>query len=187
MPKTQKLQRIANDFYPTPALLTKALLAYQKPVGSVLECCNGEGHISRVLSASGLNVHTDDITLADGNQSHDATNVSFWERWSKENIDWVITNPPYSLASQIIPLAFDTVANGGIAMLLRLSYLEPCDDRADWLIQNNKHLRRLIVFNPRPSFRADTQKTDSVTSAWFIWSKLYVGGHTEIIYKRNWR
>ncbi len=58
-------------------------------------------------------------------------------------------------------------ARVGVAFLLRLSYLEPCWDRADWLVQHP--VSKLIVL-PRISFTGD-HKTDSVTCGWFVWVK----------------
>ena len=95
----------------------------------------------------------------------DATKREFWTRWVS-SIDFVVTNPPFSLASSILPLAYEH-ARVGVAFLLRLSYLEPCRDRADWLVQHP--LTKLIVL-PRISFTGD-RKTDSVTCGWFVWIK----------------
>jgi hypothetical protein len=72
-----------------------------------------------------------------------------------------------------------------MAMLLRLSYLEPCENRASWLVEHPP--AKLIVFNPRPRFRADTGGTDSVTSAWFIWHRFGDSQGTELEFCTNWR
>jgi len=50
---------------------------------------------------------------------------------------------------------------------LRLSYLEPCQNRAQWLADHP--LTKLIVL-PRISFNG-SGKTDSCTTAWMIWDK----------------
>jgi hypothetical protein len=49
-------------------------------------------------------------------------------------------------------------------MLLRLSYLEPCNNRAEFLSVNPPSL----IVLPRISFTGDG-KTDNVTCAWFVW------------------
>jgi hypothetical protein len=98
--------------------------------------------------------------------------------------DWIITNPPYNQAPAILPLAFQN-CRVGMAMLLRLSYLEPCENRARWLAEHPP--AKLIVFNPRPRFRADTGGSDSVTSAWFIWHRFGDSQGTEIEFCTNWR
>jgi hypothetical protein len=101
--------------------------------------------------------------------------------------DWIITNPPYNQAPAILPLALDN-CRVGMAMLLRLSYLEPSRNRARWLAEHPP--AKLIVFNPRPQFRADTGGTDSVTTAWFIWHRFGNFGNsqgTELEFCTNWR
>ena len=58
-PTREHLARQPLDFYPTPSLLTWALLGSHRFVpwrnkATVLEPCNGEGAISDVLKESGL-------------------------------------------------------------------------------------------------------------------------------------
>jgi hypothetical protein len=52
-----------------------------------------------------------------------------------------------------------------VAMLLRLSFLEPTRERGPWLAKNPPDL---VIVLPRISFTGDG-KTDSVTCAWMIW------------------
>jgi hypothetical protein len=197
-PTREHLARQPLDFYPTPGLLTWALLKSHGFVAwhnqaTVLEPCNGEGAISDVLKESGLFrlVDTADIdpakvkpATAIGATSFtmDATDPGAWSRMAR--YDWIITNPPYNQAPAILPLALDN-CRVGMAMLLRLSYLEPCDNRARWLQEHPP--AKLIVFNPRPRFRADTGGTDSVTSAWFIWHRFGNSQGTELEFCTNWR
>lgn len=204
------MKRIKNDFYPTNSKLTKLLLKHLQSgtdVGfyrkhninsnsliNILEPCAGQRHISKVLANNGYNITSTDITDVsdpeDEDDVLDCTKEKYWEyrAISISNTcymyDWVITNPPYKEAEKIIPLAYK-YAKKGIAMLLRLSYLEPTKNRAEFL--KNTPLTKLIVVNPRPRFRSDTNSTDSVTSAWFIWEKdLTNFKNTEIIYETNW-
>ena len=75
----------------------------------------------------------------------------------RENIQWVI-EPGFELA------------NRGLIILDRLTFLEPTRARSEFLLK--KPLSNLIVLNPRPIFRADQGKTkDSVTSAWMVYDK----------------
>jgi hypothetical protein len=184
------LARQPLDFYPTPGLLTWALLDSHRFVpwhnqATVLEPCNGEGAISDVLKESGLFrlVDTADIDeTKPAALTMDATDPQAWARMAC--YDWVITNPPFSQAPAILPLAFQN-CRVGMAMLLRLSYLEPCDNRARWLAEHPP--AKLIVFNPRPRFRADTGGSDSVTTAWFIWHRFGNSQGTELEFCTNWR
>jgi hypothetical protein len=79
----------------------------------------------------------------------------------------VISNPPYNVAPDILPLAWEH-SRLGMAMLLRLTYLEPTANRAEWL--QDTPLSNLIIFNPRPKFRQGSG-SDSATVAWFVWRR----------------
>jgi hypothetical protein len=98
----------------------------------------------------------------DADANADATSPAFWDGLEPD-IDWVVSNPPFTCCTPIIVGAF-RVARKGVAMLLRLSYLEPCNDRAEFLAA---HPPSLIVL-PRISFTGDG-KSDNVTCAWFVW------------------
>ena len=153
------------DFYETPLQFTKLLLSY---IGihikeSVFECCNGDGAITQELRNNHFTVQTNDIDIKHKADMHfDATESAVWNTLSPS---WVISNPPFSSAARIVPLAFQS-AKHGIAFLLRLTYLEPCSNRKDFL---SLYPPSIIVL-PRYSFTKDGGH-DSVTCAWFIWRK----------------
>ncbi len=171
--------RREHDFYPTPAWATHELLKHVAVEGTVLEPCVGAGDISSVLfDADGvLDVMTNDLDRAHINAAwhEDATDPWWWSR-IPNGFDWVVTNPPFSHAHQILPLAMK-FARTGVAMLLRLSYLEPCEGRGAWLAANPP--TSLIVL-PRISFTGDG-KSDSVTCAWFVWDKLACGQRLMVV------
>ena len=158
-------KRRAWDAYFTPASAVEALLRVVRPSGRILEPCAGDGAIARPLVQRGLQVITNDLnptmpTLMRG----DATDPTFWR--SGGGVEWVISNPPFSLSAAIVPLAYKH-ATRGIAMLLRLSWLEPCADRAEFL---TKHPPTTLIVLPRISFTGDG-KSDNVTCAWMCWDK----------------
>lgn len=164
--QSQSLDRIANDFYPTDHGFTRVMLE-TLPVtlsGPVLEPCAGQRDIVQILRQSGLQVEDTDIT--DGPGLDAATD----EYWSDRAPDWTITNPPFNLATKILQKAYDN-SRRGVLIFLRITYLEPCPDRAEWLDKHADQLRWMQVVNPRPIFRADTNNTDSATCVWLLWDK----------------
>lgn len=84
------------------------------------------------------------------------------------NFGAIITNPPFSLAIQIIEKALEDVENGGwVIMLLRLNFLEGKGRKAFW----DKYMPRYIfVHHQRMSF-TQNGKTDSVAYAHYCWQK----------------
>lgn len=71
----------------TPDWCAADMVRYFKPVGRILEPCKGGGAFMRALP---LNALWCEIT-----EGRDF--FAFWER-----VDWIITNPPYSLTRQFL-------------------------------------------------------------------------------------
>jgi hypothetical protein len=168
---SSKLKRMENDFYPTTGELVRQLKAKVRIKGQVNESCAGDGAIAAEFYGS----TTNDIALYPGDFTPDfnmdATTLEYWRKVQESGgFDWEVTNPPFKLAPQILPLAFEN-ARVGVAFMLRLSYYEPCSNRAVWLRDNADQMTHLIPINPRPKFRADTNDDDKVTVAWFVWRK----------------
>ncbi|HEY9824878.1 MAG TPA: hypothetical protein V6D19_05480 [Stenomitos sp.] len=183
------MARRENDFYPTPAQLTKELLKRVEISGTVFECCAGDGAIAKELEENCLitKVITNDI---DSNRkcdlNADASLSIYWNKYFG-SCDWVVTNPPYKdVAPRIVPLAFEH-CRIGIAMLLRLSYLEPCTNRGDWLEKHKKFMTDIIIFGqPRPSF-TNNGKVDTSTTCWIVWQKKPKHFGTEFHFVTNWK
>ena len=174
------------DFYETPPPLVEALLSRVQIEGTVFEPCAGDLAIARFFPGC----LTNDIdSEKDTNMHLDATHRDMWWKYLNRPNDWVVTNPPFSRAQEILPHAF-AWAEKGVAFLLRLSYLEPTAERGQWLHNHRGFLSHIIVFNPRPRFRRNKKgqlATDSVTVAWFVWEKphnVYIG--TDIHFVKGW-
>lgn len=158
--------RRAFDFYPTPSWATKTLLDHVPEVRAsrILEPCVGAGDMSAVLWASGCTVLTNDVDRTRQADTYlDARQRESWRAF--QIVEWIVSNPAFAFAPKIIPLAFEH-ATRGVAMFLRLSYLEPCDGRGEWLAEHPP-TRQIVL--PRVSFTGDGN-TDSVTCAWFVWA-----------------
>jgi hypothetical protein len=166
--------RREHDFYSTPEYMTRALLSRIPIHGHVLECCAGLSAITNVLSENLIRptwLPTDPHIIVTENEPYqdsltatwrlDATQPASWSTWGY--YDWIVSNPPFVHANTIVPLAV-AHARIGVAMVLRLSWFEPTEERAAFL---KAHPPAVIVL-PRHDFRGNGQ-TDSVTSAWFVW------------------
>lgn len=161
--------RRQNDFYPTPTFATEILLRHVVVTGTIFEPCVGDGAIARVVDRRGTVFASDiDRSRRGCTMYGDASVAGFWGEAVPELgcINWVVTNPPFNCAADIVPLAYEH-ARDGIAMLLRLSYLEPVENRGAWL---NAHPPTCLIVLPRISFTGNG-KTDNVTCAWMVWEK----------------
>jgi hypothetical protein len=161
------MARRKNDFYPTPEWATEVLVVSLPSLSNatIYECCAGDGAIANYLQQTTPYCHGNDIDITfDWESNFDVTDPALWN--IRPRYDWVVTNPPFNQAGIIVPLAYNHAAVG-IAMLLRLSFLEPVEDRGAWL---NEHPPTSLIVLPRISFTGDG-KTDSVTCAWMIWER----------------
>jgi hypothetical protein len=162
-------ERRAFDFYPTPAWMTRALLRRVQPF-DVLEPCAGDSAIANVLKAEGLTVITNDADLSRSTDFHlDMTRRESWQTltypFTANRIMWGVTNLPFNVADEIVPLAVEHLPS--FATILRLSWLEPTAARQRFLAE---HPPAKVIVLPRHDFKG-RGATDSVTSAWFIWEK----------------
>lgn len=168
----RKSPRLENDQYFTPAWMTLALLRGSflnygvSP--TILEPCVGDGAISRILAReTDARLVTNDLfpnPALTPDFTLDARLSASWDMFGQP--DFVVGNPTFEFALPIIQNAVER-ARLGVAMILRLSFAEPCEDRSDWLAE---HPFSLIVM-PRHKFRKDRKGTDQVTTAWFLWDK----------------
>jgi len=161
--RSTRVQRRAFDFYETPKWQTAALRGRLKISGTVFEPCVGDSSIADEFRD--CCVATNDINSERTADWHlDAARPDAWK--SFHACDWVVTNPPFNRAFEILTLAHKH-ARKGVVMLLRLSFLEPTQARSYWLSQTPPQAQFIL---PRCSYTEDG-KTDSVTTAWFVWAK----------------
>lgn len=155
-------QRIENDAYYTRRRFDVDVLlgAIALEGATIIEPCAGGHDLARYLPG---HVVTNDI-IPGSDFRFDATDPASWRKFPAAQ--WVVSNPPFNQAHLIIPHAYEH-ATEGVAMLLRLSWLEPCENRAAWLEAHPLYSMHVL---PRFSFDGSGQ-TDSVTCAWMIWRK----------------
>lgn len=163
--------REKDDFYPTPAAGTRALLAVEKFDGPIWEPACGEGDMSRVLEDAGYEViSTDLVNRGYGEPRHD-----FLMEWNPRAPN-VVTNPPFKMCEEFVRKAL-SLTTGKVAILARLAWLEG-KQRRD--LFENTPLARVWIFAgrlhmSRGSLTEATGAGGMIAFAWFVWDHSYVG------------
>lgn len=162
-------KRRERDFYPTPDWATQALLsAFPEIRGSrMLDPTCGDGRMAQALASRFDVVLCNDIEPRPNvAQYHmDARNHLLYE---EARAEWIVTNLPFNLAGPLAWMALHG-ASVGVALLLRCTFLEPCEGR-EWLTRRPP---TAILALPRISFNG--AGTDSAPCWWFIWGPVTPG------------
>lgn len=156
-------KRKKSDFYETPYSITKQLLEKIRLYGKVLEPACGNGAIVKELKE----YKRDKIKVT----SYDInTGKDFLKETNK--YDFIVTNPPFSIAEQFIEHALEIASDS--YFLLPLSYLHG-KKRYD-KFYNNHVLSEIFVFTRYPMLgdplRIDGKyRTGMMVYAWFhfVW------------------
>ena len=159
--------RCVNDAYFTPKKTVRDFLTVQDVITTRMKCWEpscGSGNISTVLTARGYDVISTDLN----DYGFGQTGVDFLQT-KKENIDVIITNPPYKIAEQFVMHALEQAPC--VVMLLRLTFLEgQARGRGMW---KQTPLHRVYICSERPSmYKTDHEGTKNggfVAYAWFVW------------------
>ena len=162
-------KRKKSDFYETPYTLTRKFLdvEYFNKNSTICEPACGGGAITRVLKEYW---EDDKITVYDKE-----TNFL----WEMGEYDYVLTNPPFSIAFEFIQRA-KLVAKSKFALLLPLSYLHG-KKRYDEIYSDKTYgLKKVYVFTRYPmlgeNLREDGKyNTGMMVYAWFVWENGYSG------------
>lgn len=116
------------DYFPTPPWATRALMEVVMPTlgvrkfDSVWEPACGEGHIAEVLGEYFSSVLATDIF--NYGYSGEPFNFINDDTCDLQRRDWIITNPPFKEKAEAFVLRAVDLANVGVAMFLRLQWLE---------------------------------------------------------------
>ncbi len=114
--------RAENEYYPTPAPATRALLAHLTLEGAIWEPACGEGWIAKELARAGYDVVATDIA----DYGYGTPCVDFLDQ-HLPRAKHIVTNPPYGdgLADAFIRkgLSFTERTGGTMAYLLNLASL----------------------------------------------------------------
>lgn len=178
------------NYFPTPLWATRALCSWiAEHVGDVsglrcLEPACGQGHMARALSEFFAAVDAADLVERGYGRQDD-----FLFPGDDTAFDWVITNPPFSLALEFVLMALRR-SRVGVAMFVRTSFIEGIDRYHDLfkpfppriILQFTERvpLFKGIVRDPGEKYWDDEagewKRPSSATSyAWIIWLKGYEG------------
>ena len=165
-----KAKRRANDFYPTPVEVTRALLRVEvEAIGEAVNWCNPVwepcgrgGAISTELKRAGFLVRATDIVADSEHQVLAGDLLAFRAPLSKA----VVTNPPFALASDMILHLLGRLGVEYCALLLKASFFHAEERRALFA----KHPpARIYALTWRPDFTGGGAST--MECAWFIWQR----------------
>jgi hypothetical protein len=171
-PKNKKRRRA--DFYPTPHWATRTLLNSFPLIGRnkmlrIKEVCAGRGNISKVIKEFYPDCELTQHELFRNKQLPQYGECIFGDffKTSTEDLtlDYVITNPPFSLAQEFIERCRELYPNAEIIMLLPFSFLGSAK-RYDFWLKNTPN--KFSILSDRPSFSNDG-KTDSSVYNWTHW------------------
>jgi len=178
--------RDETDFYPTPTCSVKSLIEYFQQTKKIhkhdliLEPCAGDGQISHILHQEGFeNIVSTDLHLYSPLKIDVMGGMDFLDTKYPfvDGIDWVITNPPYD-SKVLMPIVEKSlnIANKGVAMFLKLTFLETVK-RAKFFKENGKLKTVLVMANRQPMYkRGIYQKaSNAIAYAWYIWESDYSG------------
>lgn len=166
--------RIVNDAYYTPVPIYQFLADRLKLKNKIIfdPCCGKEHPTYKAFGDKNKIVENDIDRDVIAHYHSDATYDGVWLNYPDEFLQhWTITNPPFN--KSLLPIVNNALqfSSEGVAMLLRLSFLEPTKNRREILGDNlwGKTLKAVYPVNPRPQFDPSKNGTDSCTVAWFIW------------------
>lgn len=168
-----KEERQKEDFYATDPVAAEWLLKLEKIEGPIWEPCCGNGCLSKVFEDNGYEVKSTDLV----DRGYGQGGVDFL---SSKITEWggaIVTNPPFSIAQEIIEKALSIIPVGQkVCMFLRVLFLEGQKRRK---LFNENPPKRVWVASKRIQC-AKNGAFDKVLGAaqayaWFVWYKGFKG------------
>lgn len=130
-----------NDYYATPPKAIEELLKREQFNHYIWECAVGGGHIAEVLKQNGYDVKCSDII----DRGYTDTEVADFLHTERDKNDFardIITNPPYSMATEFVKHALDiSMDSTKVAMFLKIQFLETKNVMS---CLRNIHLRKFM-------------------------------------------
>lgn len=172
------------DYFPTPPWAARAggelIRAVDPEARSCWEPACGGGHMVAGLSDAFATVIWSDIHDHGGPLSPLPRTGDFLDPDFAPDVrvDWIVTNPPFVKGEAFVRAAW-TRADRGVAMLLRLQFLE---GGARFRLFQDLPLHTVAPFAERVPMvkgRWDPGASSATAYAWFLWAKPHVSGSGE--------
>jgi hypothetical protein len=161
------------DDFPTPPWATRALIEHvlddKRALTSMrcLEPACGAGHMAKVLKE-----YFGEVRCADAyNYGYGEIRDFLTYPYEANDVDWVITNPPFRLAEAFVKQAH-RIARRGVAILARTVFLESVG-RYDGIFRENPPTKfaPFVERVPMVKGRLDSKATTATSYAWLVWGK----------------
>lgn len=159
------------DYFPTPPWATRALIEHVLVHLERRGVCKfqfawepacGEGHMAEVLTEYFRKVYASDI----GAYGYGDADTDFLKS-DLEGFDWIITNPPFEKKSEDFALKALELAGTGVAMFVRLQWLETVG-RYERIFRDNPPTL-IAFFAERVPLHRDRWEPDGDTATAYIW------------------
>ncbi|EPE95730.1 DNA translocase FtsK [Rhizobium grahamii] len=167
-----------DNFYQTPAVATRTLLAFESFSSTVWEPSCGLGAISKVLQEQGYDVILSDLVdrgTADNDGELQAVGDFLASGRDEGNSADIVTNPPYGeVLNDFVAHALRVHRPRKMALLLNLNFMCGFADEARNFVMDENPPARVYVFKRRlPMMHRegwDGKKASSrMNTAWFVW------------------
>jgi len=160
------------DDFPTPPWATRALIEivlkrYSLCDLTCLEPACGAGHMAKTLQEYFREVISSDIyDYGFGRQSDFLA-----DKYTKEQLNWIITNPPFRLAEEFVLRALQ-IASTGVAIFARTVFIESIG-RYENLFQRFPPtiVAQFTERVPLVKGRLDRKATTATGYCWLVWKK----------------
>lgn len=177
------------EFFPTPPHSTRALMEHvlkDEPlhVQSCWEPACGRGHMSEVLAERFETVHATDVfDYGCGYGTGSFVGVGPDVAACPFQPDWIITNPPFSLAEEFVSRGLRE-ARRGVAIFIRSQWLETHGRYEELFSKIPPSIVALFVERVAlVKGRWDPDASTATAYCWVVWRKPFLGGRgTELLW-----
>lgn len=166
---SSKTERRGFDFYPTPPLVTRALISAEQhalraaaKAGPVWEPCGRGGAITRELIAAGFTTIGTDIVADTANDVAQQDLLTVRRKLAAA----VVTNPPFALAEPMISHLLGDLGVEWCALLLKATFWHASSRSA---LFRRFRPARIWALNWRPDFLDQGAPTMEVM--WWVWNR----------------